>query len=119
MSAEGGVGGAGTLLAHHLAAIYISWHAATWAPHTKYTSYMAVVEFNTLLLMLKKCAPGKLLRLGLGLGLRLGLALTLTLTGKLLRAVLDKLFLASWLSLRLVWLPPLLSWLCLPCQVRV
>ena len=96
MSAEGGVGGAGTLLAHHLAAIYISWHAATWAPHTKYTSYMAVVEFNTLLLMLKKCAPGKLLR-----------------------AVLDKLFLASWLSLRLVWLPPLLSWLCLPCQVRV
>ena len=73
MSAEGGAGGAGTLLAHHLAAIYISWHAATWAPHTKYTSYMAVVEFNTLLLMLKKCAPGKLLRLGLGLGLRLGL----------------------------------------------
>ena len=67
--------------------------------------------------MLKKCAPGKLLRLGLGLGLRLGLALTLTLTGKLLRAVLDKLFLASWLSLRLVWLPPLLAWLCLPCQV--
>ena len=66
MSAEGGAGGAGTLLAHHLAAIYISWHAATWAPHTKYTSYMAVVEIDT---------P---LTLTVALALALALALTLT-----------------------------------------
>lgn len=91
---DGASGGVATLLAHHFAAIVFSWHAATWAPHTKYTSMMAVVEINTLFLMLKNRVPGKRIV-----------------------AVLDKLFLGTWLSLRLLWLPALLVWLCLPGQV--
>jgi hypothetical protein len=91
---DGASGGVATLLAHHFAAIGVSWHAATWAPHTMYTSYMAVVEINTLFLMLKSHVPGKRVK-----------------------AALDKIFLATWLSLRLVWLPPLLVWLVLPGQV--
>merc|ERR1740124_1332045 len=91
---DGASGGVATLLAHHFAAIGVSWHAATWAPHTKYTSYMAVVEINTLFLMLKSHVPGAQVK-----------------------AVLDKIFLATWLSLRLLWLPPLLIWLSLPGQV--
>ena len=37
--------------------------------------------------------------------------------GKRIKAVLDKVFMATWLTLRLLWLPPLLVWLVLPFQV--
>jgi len=91
---SGASGGAAMLLSHHFAAIGVAWHAATFPLHTRYTSYMAVVEVNTLLLLLKKHMPGKQVK-----------------------AVLDKMFMATWVGLRLVWFPLLLMWLILPGQV--
>ena len=76
-------GGALTLLAHHAAALFIAAHAAMWAPHTGYTSYMAVVEINTLILMLERTVA----------------------RGALVTAVLHKLFVGSWVITRLVWFP--------------
>ena len=40
-----------SLIAHHLMAVAIAFHAATWAPHTHFTSWMSVIEVSTL------CAP--------------------------------------------------------------
>lgn len=41
------------ILGHHLACIVIAFHAATFAPHTRFTCWMGVVELSTLLLLLK------------------------------------------------------------------
>ena len=40
-----------SLIGHHLMAIVVALHAATYAPHTHFTSWMSVVEISTL------CAP--------------------------------------------------------------
>ena len=39
---DGASGGVATLLAHHFAAIGVSWHAATWAPHTMHAQLVSV-----------------------------------------------------------------------------
>jgi len=77
-------GGALTLLGHHVLALLIALHAATWGPHTPFTSHMAVVEMNTLILMLER---------------------TVTFGGALVTATLHKLFVASWVATRLIWFP--------------
>lgn len=76
-------GGALTLLGHHAAALLISLHAATWPLHLHYTAHMAVVEMNTLILMLERTVPG----------------------GPLVTGTLHKLFVASWVLTRLMWFP--------------
>jgi len=78
-------GGAITLLGHHLAALIIAVHAATWSLHTPYTCWMSVVEVNTFILMLERRLPG----------------------GALVTALMHKLFVGSWVVTRLVWFPML------------
>lgn len=43
-----------SLLWHHVATLLIIAHALTWAPHTKYVSWMTTVEVNTFFLILKR-----------------------------------------------------------------
>ena len=66
---------------HHCATLVVAGHAATWAPHVHFTSQMAVVEFSTLILMLKRFCSGSTLKL------------------------LDLAFKVSWVATRVVWLP--------------
>jgi len=75
-------GGAVTLLGHHVAALAIALHAATWALHTQYTCWMTVVEINTLVLMIER-----------------------QLADGVLKAVANKIFIASWVATRLLWFP--------------
>ena len=76
-------GGATTLLYHHAAALLISVHAFTWAPHTHYTSWMTVVEINTLIMMIQKqLAPGSPAA-----------------------NAANKAFIGSWVATRILWFP--------------
>lgn len=84
-------GGALTLLSHHVFALVVSVHALTWAPHTHYTCQMTVVEINTLVLMLERQLPD----------------------GAPLAPFVNKLFVASWVILRLLWFPYLAAQLAL------
>ena len=68
----------------------VAAHAVTWAPHTRFTSWMGVVEVSTLLLMLKRYAPS---------------AQT--------RAALDLAFKVTWVASRVVWFPILAVFLSL------
>ena len=76
-------GGALTLLSHHFFALVVSLHALTWAPHTHYTSHMTIVELNTLILMLERQLPN----------------------GAASAPLVHKLFVSSWVVLRLLWFP--------------
>ena len=76
-------GGARALLGHHALALLVSLHAATHEPHRRYTSWVTVVEINTLILMLKK---------------------NITKPAPLNKA-LNLLFLSTWIISRLIWFP--------------
>ena len=76
-------GGALTLLSHHAFAFAIASHAFMWDPHTQYTCQMTVVEINTLILMLERQLPN----------------------GSPFAPAVHKLFVSSWVLLRLLWFP--------------
>ena len=76
-------GGTATLLYHHAAALLVAAHALTWAPHTHYTSWMTIVEINTLVMMIQKqLAPGSPAA-----------------------TVANKAFVGSWVATRCLWFP--------------
>ena len=59
---DGASGGVATLLAHHFAAIGVSWHAATWAPHTMHAQLVMQPTpggFGQLALRRRLSAPGR------------------------------------------------------------
>ena len=77
-------GGALTIIGHHTAALLVALHAASWPIHTPFTCHMAVVELNTLVLMLER---------------------TVTIGGTLVTSTLHAVFMASWVVTRLIWFP--------------
>ena len=77
-------GGALTIMGHHLAALVVALHAATWPIHTPFVCHMAVVELNTLVLTAKR---------------------TVTIGGTLVTSTLHAIFVASWVVTRLIWFP--------------
>lgn len=85
-------GGAGVLIAHHVLAATLAAHAASWALHRHYTSWMSVVEINTLILMVKKNLP----KFAMGL-----------------EPLIHMTFVGSWVATRLVWFPILGVHLCI------
>lgn len=82
---SGGTDGGGprALLGHHALAFGVALHAATCKAHTRYTSWMTVVEMNTLILMLKKIVSRPVV----------------------INKVLNMLFLITWVATRLIWFP--------------
>ena len=78
-----------SILGHHLMALVVSAHAVTWAPHTHYTSWMSIVEINTLILMLKRHVPTSF------------------------RPFMDLAFKVTWVATRVIWFPILAVYLSL------
>ena len=78
-----------SIFGHHLMALVVSAHAVTYAPHTHYTSWMSIVEINTLLLMLKRHVPVHL------------------------RSLMDLAFKITWVATRVIWFPILAVYLSL------
>ena len=74
---------------HHILAMTVAVHAATWAPHTRFTSWMGVVELSTLLLVVKRYAPARCVK------------------------ALDVAFKITWVASRVVWFPILAVYLTL------